>query len=267
MWSRTKLMTATILTIWLISSCVSCNPHGDLSSNVTRAAFNLTRMALLVVTPFPTGTPPPTVVEPGLAYGTPCKPPCWWGLIPGKSTSQEATQAMEQLRASGWADHIAGSGEGMYSVSPSQFTERGRTFVIIDDDLVVAIQGDITLFYYPLGSLIKQFGPPEGIHSASGICSSCQDWKPPNPPDAIVNYTMVDLIYPTQGLWFSVRVPLGGSGCLCPEMPVDSFCYYPPVSMSQALNNNYLVKDTCWYVMDGVTEKDIIEWHGFGGGY
>ena len=48
--------------------------------------------------PATTCTPVPTVVELGSAYGIPCKPPCWQGLIPGESTSQEVERGMERMR-------------------------------------------------------------------------------------------------------------------------------------------------------------------------
>ncbi len=50
----------------------------------------------------PTGTRVPmrlglTIVDPGLAYGDPCKAPCWYDLIPGKTTLQEYLQALPRL--------------------------------------------------------------------------------------------------------------------------------------------------------------------------
>jgi len=76
----------------------------------------------------------------------------------------------------------------------------------------------------------------------------------------------VHLLYPNQGLWFLTLVPLSGLGCICPEMKVVSFCYYAPISMQEALDNNYLA-NLCTDVLTGITEEDLAEWHGFGGGY
>jgi len=76
----------------------------------------------------------------------------------------------------------------------------------------------------------------------------------------------VHLLYPGQGLWFMVLVPESGIGCICPEMKVASFCYYTPVSLHEALQDNYLA-ELCTSSLNGVTEEDLVEWHGFGGGY
>jgi len=222
-----------------------------------------------VPTPEPTTTPIPTVVEPGLAYGVPCRPPCWRGLIPGQSTRQEVAQAIEQMRAEGWAAYIinGSSAGGGYHIFPSLFTMQGSIHVIMDGDIVKKIYGT-TLFYYPIGNLVEQFGGPEGIYlvSSGTVCSSCEEWSPPDPPDAPVMSVPVHLLYPSQGLWFLALIPLDGLGCICPEMKVVSFCYYAPVSMQEALNDNYLA-DLCAGTLAGVTEDNLVEWHGFGGGY
>lgn len=222
------------------------------------------------ITPESTNTPIPTVVEPGLAYGIPCQPPCWRNLIPGDSTCQEVEQAMKQLQVSGWADHIDGSCVGrIFSISPSS-TGQGTVDVIMDDsgDTVTTIKSPTLLSYYPVGTLIEQSGGPEGIYlvSSAAVCSSCEEWSPPDPPDAPVMSVPVHLLYPSQGLWFLALIPLDGLGCICPEMKVVSFCYYAPVSMQEALKDNYLA-DLCVGTLAGVTEDDLVEWHGFGSGY
>ena len=75
-----------------------------------------------------------------------------------------------------------------------------------------------------------------------------------------------DLLYPTQGLWFWLKTPYGGTGCICPEMKVIYFCYYAPVSMQEAMKDNYLA-NLCSPGLIDVAEEDLVEWHGFGGGY
>lgn len=213
----------------------------------------------------PTYTPVPTVVEPGLGYGVPCKPPCWRGIVPGRSTRQEVAQAIEQLRAEGWAYYIADGSSvgGGYSISPSPFTSQGTIDVIMRGDIVTVIHGT-TLFYYPIGTLIEQFGGPERVWPLRAyMCSSCEEWEPQT--ESTVSYP-VHLLYPSQGLWFMMLVPESGIGCICPEMRVVSFCYYAPVSLQEALENDYLA-NLCTSSLKGVTEEDLVEWHGFGGGY
>jgi hypothetical protein len=73
------------------------------------------------------------------------------------------------------------------------------------------------------------------------------------------------LLYPNQGLVFSILVPWDGLGCVCPEMEVASFCYYPPSSLEEVLIDDYLA-ETCAGVQPGI-EENLMNWHGFGGGY
>ena len=172
----------------------------------------------------PTNTPLPIVVEPGLAYGDPCTPPCWRDMTPGWTTSQEAAQAIERLEADGWATTILKASNG-YTILPLPVSE-GFISVLIEDDTVQEITGR-TLFYYPVGDLIEQFGNPEGVYLwEKGRECSCKTWTPPKDPLARMRgYGAVDLLYPQQGLVFTIGVPSSGFGCICPEMSVDGFCY------------------------------------------
>ena len=225
--------------------------------------------------PPPTYTPIPTVVEPGLAYGIPCKPPCWQNLIPGESTSQDVEREMERLRVSEWAYSVVGvveGGRGDYHVRPSPFTIGGSIHVKIEEDTITRIMGNV-LFDYHVGTLVEQLelGGPEGLYivGGSGGCDSCEEWEPApadNVPGTHGRYHPVHLLYPNKGMWFLMLVPLNGWGCICPEMEVVAFCYYDPVSMEEALKDNYL-QELCGAQLSGVIEEDLTEWHGFGGGY
>lgn len=214
-------------------------------------------------------TPVPTVVEPGLAYGQPCKPPCWRGIIPGETTKQEAAQAIEQVRSSGWASYIAGGPKGYY-IQPLPDTPSGSVSIGFENDVINSISGEVT-FYYPIGTLIKQFGNPEATYSPGrnqgAIERSCKDWEPPDYSAAPVQSVPVHILYPQQGLYFFALVPTSGLGLICPEMKVVSFCYYPPLSLPEALNNDYLVNLCGLDGLKGVTEQDLVKWHGYGSGY
>lgn len=130
----------------------------------------------VVPTPWPTSTPIATVVEPGLAYGDPCRPPCWRGLIPGRSSGQDAKQAIDQLRASGWATYIGGDPGELYHIEP------GSMIITIKDNSVERILGQVT-FYYPVETMIEQFGEPEGLYIVRGSVpqGTCDEWKSPDP--------------------------------------------------------------------------------------
>ena len=215
---------------------------------------------------WPPYTPLPTVVDTGLAYGAPCKPPCWQGLTPGKTTFPEAKAILEQLRATGPGYEVEIHEDKPQGFifrptphdSPNVLVAGWFRFGILD-----YVTGDVA-FDYTIGDVVAQFGPPEGLYlvsrSSTG-CVSCD--QVPSSVEQPLNETGVRLLYPSQGLYFSAYRPAGGLGCICPHMPVRGFCYNIPRSMQEMLQYSH----KCDYVPDTATEGDLVEWHGFGGGY
>ncbi len=217
-------------------------------------------------TPEPTWIPPALVIDTGLAYGIPCKPPCWQGLVPGKTTHQEAVKILEEFVANGELDHITDYPTGIHAFVTSNNSD--VVFVSFEDDVLRSIEGNVN-FYYPLKSLIEQFNPPEGLYlidqdTESISQQSCQEWTPPEPVDSPVMSDPVHLLYPELGAHFIMLQPIIGGEFICPEMRVVHFCYYEPLSMSEVLQDNFL-SDLCG--VPKPTERELIKWHGFGDGY
>lgn len=259
MIKQKSLRYAHYLIMLVALMVVSCT-----NRDTNLGAIDTTTPEEVTSAPQMTDTPIPTVVEPGLAYGIPCKPPCWRGLIPGKSTGEEVAQAIEQLRAEGWADRITGNATVGYSVSPSPFTSDGTIHVFIEDNVVTGIHGSSMLsFYYSVGDLVELLGDPELLYlvaKGSTCCRSCEQWSPPSDSRNVP----VHILYPSKGLWFLMLVPLdNGLGCICPEMQVTTFIYHAPYTIKEILEGEHpLVVETA---LKYATEQDIIEWHGFGG--
>jgi len=221
--------------------------------------------------PFPsselTYPPVPTVVEPGLAYGIPCRPPCWQNLTPGKSTIQDADREMERLRASGWAYSVGGDYRG-YTIRPSPDSIHGTIFIKIKDGMVDRIMGNV-LFDLPVGILIKRIGEPEALYVVGGgKCDSCEGGFSGNSNPIASEleengrHNPVHLLYPTQGMWFLMLSDRGG--CICPEMKVVAFCYYTPLTIEEALGH---LEALCGAGLYNVRQERLTQWHGFGGGY
>ncbi len=208
-------------------------------------------------------SPLPTVVEPGLAYSEPCKPPCWQGLVPGQSTRQEAILAVEQVKASGWAKHtVVDAGIAVFPLLSSPSYSILLTF---DSDVLAAIEGDVG-FDYPVSTLVERFGSPErvytfGMDHKHKLCSSCGEGQ------SFKNTTAV-LLYSSQGLWFFVDGYIEEFGCVCPQMQVSAFYYFAPCSVQEVMSlyNEFQARLSS-QPLDEMTEGDLVEWHGFGGGY
>jgi hypothetical protein len=211
--------------------------------------------------------PVPTVVEPGLAYGIPCWPPCWQNLTPGKSTTQDADREMARLRASGWAYSVEGDYRG-YTIRPSPDSIHGTIFIKMKEGVVDRIMGNV-LFDLPIGILIRRIGEPEALYvMGGGKCNSCEEGSYGNGNLTASEleghgwHNPVHLLYPTQGMWFLMLSDRGG--CICPEMKVVAFCYYTPLTVEEALEH---LEDLCGAGLYNVRQERLIKWHGFGGGY
>lgn len=226
---------------------------------------------------WPTPTPEPTMLDNTL-YGVPCRPPCWNGLTPGQSTREEVVQVLDQLLASGQAHHITEHGENL-AFFPGKVTEPGEVFLEVRAGILYTVGSRIAFDYY-LGDLVALVGPPEFIYpyeestESSAQDNPCEDWTPGSYNEY---YEQVFLIYPRQGLLYQMRVPGNGLGAMCPQMRVHHYCYYPPTTMQDILDNlekvsqgsEEAIEDTnrCVIWMRGATEEALIQWHGFGKGY
>ena len=255
------LVLLTILAVVLADSCSIQKP----TSERTVPPY-LTLPPVPSFIPEPTHIPEPTVVDTGLAYGVPCSPPCWQGLIPGKTPREEAARVLEELWSSGVVEDVldtGGTSDGAFIVQVASRTET-LAMITFDRGVIESIDGDVN-FDYTIGDLVAAFGPPEGIfgqvETGSGKCLVC--------PESVtgpiaVSDVWVSLVYPKQGLYFRARIQGHLLGCICPEMSIGYFCYYLPQSMEDRIENN---RDKCSAFLSGYTLADMAEWHGFGGGY
>jgi hypothetical protein len=58
-------------------------------------------------------------------------------------------------------------------------------------------------------------------------------------------------------------------GCICQEIYVSGFSYYPPTSMQELLDDMNRERAELYpdAGLPDVTLEDLTEWHGFGGEY
>lgn len=209
--------------------------------------------------------PVPTVVEPGLAYGQPCSPPCWRGLVPNKSTSTDVAKAIEQLGASGWAKSIEGNPNTGFFARPSLLTNQGTVGVYVDNGIVHHIFGNL-LFDYSVRELVDQIGEPDNlyfVYRGQPLKPSCseRDFKGP------IQSAPVVILYPSRGMVFLISAPFTAVGLICPEMKILAFCYYTPLPIQEALKDDNVSNQCGIEALRGITEKDLVKWHGFGSGY
>lgn len=218
-------------------------------------------------TPDPDSTPRapvPTVVDRGLAYGVPCKPPCWEGLVPGVSTESEVRQTLEHLSEIGQIPEYTCSPR-MCGIVGVPGVPEGWMDIHLQEGVVSRIQGDVQ-FDFDVQRLFDLIGEPAWVGS-NGWSNNCtcekQDTVEPH-------WALVSLVYPERGAEFTLKVRQSQGGCVCPEMQVTWFEYFAPVSSLEGYLD-YLQKE---YAPGNTTpsglwfqEGTYVEWHGFGPGY
>jgi hypothetical protein len=224
-----------------------------------------------VITPTPSIYPPvPTVVEPGLAHGEPCSPPCWQGLKPGKSTSADVAETINQVKASGWAKSVTLFPRGGFAAHPSSNPLRGMISVAVDEGTITEIYGE-PLFYYSVEEMIEQLGEPASIYYVPQRYSSnknaCTTY--PNKEDLgrYIRSSGFVIWYPDQAMVFFAEAPAADGGLVCPDMRIIYFCYYVPRPIKETLRDDWLADQCGIEALRGVTTTDLVEWHGFGSGY
>ncbi len=248
------LRLVLVSVLGLASACWS--QPGTLSTNTS---VSITPSSTLSV---PTITPVPTVIDRGLAYGEPCKPPCWEGLLPGISTREDVSKTMGNLQQHGEISSFD-CGQVGCTVSRSLDSAGGGTVIIkIENDVVEQIWGFRIGFSFTAEQLINLMGEPTAVYSAYSNQDCTCDYTDPNP----MTHTSVHFLYPEQGAWFYSHPPLSQSGCICRNAKIIRFRYFAPMSVSDTLD--FLGSQECCVPDLGeIRETDLVEWHGFGSGY
>lgn len=278
------LIFGIALLILSLSACaappikVSSSPTVQNTTTPTRTSRPAPAItATLTGTRSPTATPDRRKVDPGLVYGEPCKAPCWFGLVPGKTTLQELLEIVPRLSTID-SPYDFPKEEGLVpEIIRTRLGTATHVYIYIEMDwdkkVLKSINSSTLNFNYPLSQLITQFGEPETVvdtEPGTKIAEPCKEWT--SLEESASNGSAGIILYPRQGLLFTVHVPTtmhvrSGDIMLCPEMHVLRFCYYPPMTLQEALMDNRLA-DLCGKGLERfITEENLVKWHGYGSGY
>jgi hypothetical protein len=100
-------------------------------------------------------------------YG--CKLPCWWGIIPGKTSWREAQQFLRQFAQVEDRDSSEKSfsvGSVLFFISKENMFSSIEDFYIIRNNIVESIETGIPyedLDEYHLSSFLQTYGPPDEV--------------------------------------------------------------------------------------------------------
>jgi hypothetical protein len=181
----------------------------------------------------------------------PCAPPCWYNIVPGRSTAAEVRQILPAL------PFIADGSIEETRVTKALLEFRWRYTDPWNEDGIISLQNDIVVSIYgrpgfklELREVVNRFGPPNGIipfRVGGGD-------QPP--------YYTVGLFYPDKGLSFgTIELPVSEVDTkqypVKPDYIIGNVYYCEPGSLEQLMESI-----SPYYV--SVWMKRMQPWQGFG---
>ena len=194
-------------------------------------------------------------IDSGLFDQEGCKPPCWHGLTPGQSTSEDVNDFLANLSRDQWPERDI----RVFDTGCKSIRIFGN-FNIVMADLYI-VDGSLTFIqsYSPnetrLGEIVDHFGDPEYFKAVLDIGV---DYK----------FYILEVYYPHKGLVFEIlpdqEKVIGSIGA---DMVVSAIHYFEPGDLSSYFLSEYSCDwEKTDAILRGQTEIDnfIQEWHGFG---
>jgi hypothetical protein len=171
----------------LVLTLVSCAPAG----NVVPTSISATPSHVLEA--IPSTAISELGMDSGLFEQEGCRPPCWNGLMPGQSTSEDVDDFLDNLVQNQWPErHIRISDSPCKSIQISDNSNTGSV------DLYV-VKGNLTFIrsfsLYPnkprLGEIVNYFGDPEYFKAVLYIGFDYSDY-------------ILEVYYPQKGVAFKI---------------------------------------------------------------
>jgi len=178
------------------------------------------------------GVPAPTLS----AESTPsikvelCSQPCWYGIIPGKTSAEEALSILKTIPGVREVrSNIFGAGEKRYGKiewttgRPKTWWHTSRStrtynHMKVEKGVVVAIGIDLSLTEtLTLGEVVERYGPPEVYETlyARGFAEGADMWEADT-------WSIYLDYYPRMGLSVGVRAPAERYGDVTADLEVTS---------------------------------------------
>jgi hypothetical protein len=205
-------------------------------------------------------TPNP-VLQYGLDYGMftgePCKLPCWNGLTPGLSQSNDVDHFIEELGLKNWPGRrtiVYNPNCKMIQISDSIDYPKNAVVNLIVDSGKLTYIGSGQKDMPNLRQIVDRLGSPEYYEALHAIG-----------PDGEAYF--VTIFYPKLGVVFQVTVDLEDLGFIKPDMVVNDIEYFEKGD----LLSYFLARNSCGVGREGEEKnaqfeiKNFIQpWSGFG---
>ncbi len=159
------------------------------------------------------------IVDRSILTDSPCAAPCWQGIVPGMPMEKDKViQLLETLPnvSSIWENKVPKGTAIMWSWKPWPWRQTGAGYNSVF--LMEGVVHHVTLsvdFDLTIEEVLNKYGLPEATNYGS----------PPLPEEP---YVWMNLLYPTQGLWFRAKVYTRVDPVLEPTTRVFEVTYSVP---------------------------------------
>jgi hypothetical protein len=188
-----------------------------------------------------------------LLTGQPCAPPCWYGIVPGKTTGEEAWYLLREnpfVHQGSLARATDRRGRTDFAWQSSKGSGPNRASL---QDNVVQVLAIVPDFPLTLSEVVGRLGDPPRVLAV---------FTPFEIADR--GYHIV-LYYPSQGVIVTVsttRLTENNHALIESNIPVDALFYFPRGSKDELLAAaDQFVPSALWSEGYRPLEQD---WHGFG---
>jgi hypothetical protein len=194
-------------------------------------------------------------IDSGLFDQEGCKPPCWHGLTPGQSTSEDVDNFLANLSETRWPERkIRAYETGCKSIRLTDNFGTGIVDIYVVDGKLTFIESS-----HPnkarLGEIVDYFGDPEYFEAVYAIGIDTKVY-------------ILEVNYPQKGLGFEIWPDQEKDvGQIKADMEVDTIHYFEPSDLSGYLLSKYfcsLKKNDAILRAQSEIENIIQGWPGFG---
>lgn len=203
-----------------------------------------------------TALPANTNTRPGdvsLLTSQPCAPPCWYNIVPGRSTSDDVRRILPTLPFIDAQSIKEQHSEEDRSYFRWRYTNPpgASGSILLQNDIVVMVEAEPGI-KLELREVVDRFGPPDRVLPNNFVL-----------PDG--GYYAVLIYYPNKGLAFGTpRLPHLGYGAeeysIESAFPINTVYYLEPETLEQLMINVHEIRPE---QVKSVLERTY-PWQGFG---
>ena len=181
------------------------------------------------------------IVDRSILTDFPCAAPCWQGIVPGTPMDKdEVIQLLEGLPSVGsiWENRVPKGTAIMWHWKQWPWRQTGYNSVFLTEGVVHHIRLSVD-FELTVEEILNKYGLPEAVNAV-------QAGVPEYP------YVAMNLLYPTQGLWFTAEVLPWHQPVLRPTTRIFEVMYTTP---DESLES---------WLGSSIHAMDLQPWPGYG---